>query len=53
MDRHHIEIEDNEVFPVVDRVLAAEMKFQIAQEMAARRDTKPIVELGNDASTEE
>ena len=45
MYQRHIAVEDKEVFPVVDRVLSAEMKSQIAQEMAARRGTKPIVTL--------
>ena len=45
MYQRHIEIEDKEVFPVVDRVLSAEIKSQIAQEMAVRRGTKPIVAL--------
>ena len=45
MYQRHIEIEDKEVFPVADRVLPEQMKAQIAQEMAARRGTKPIVTL--------
>ena len=45
MYQSHIEMEDKEVFPVADRVLSAEMKSEIAQEMAARRGTKPIVAL--------
>jgi hemerythrin-like domain-containing protein len=45
MYERHIAIEDKEVFPVVDRVLSAEMKAQIAQEMAARRGTKVLTSL--------
>jgi len=45
MYQRHIAVEDNDVFPIVDRILSAEMKSQIADEMAARRGTKLVVKL--------
>src|SRR6185369_17087521 len=37
MYARHILVEDNEVFPVAEKVLTAEQKSKIASEMAARR----------------
>jgi len=45
MYRHHIEVEDSEVFPVAARILPAELKREIAAEMAARRASKAQAEI--------
>ncbi len=45
MYKHHIEIEDREVFPVAKELLGVEMSRQIAEEMQARRGVKPLVSL--------
>jgi hemerythrin-like domain-containing protein len=37
MYQRHIEVEDRQVFPVVNRVLSQEQKTQIGKEMASRR----------------
>ncbi len=45
MYRRHIEVEDKQVFPVAARVVSAELKAEIAKEMAARRAIKQVVNL--------
>lgn len=45
MYRRHIEVEDKQVFPVAERVVNAELKAEIAKEMAARRAVKKVVNL--------
>lgn len=45
MYRRHIEVEDTQVFPVAARVVSAELKAEIAKEMAARRAVKQVVNL--------
>jgi hemerythrin-like domain-containing protein len=45
MYRRHIEVEDREVFPVANRVLSADVKKAIANEMQHRRGLNPVVQL--------
>jgi len=45
MYQHHIEVEDREVFPVANRVLGAQAKKLIADEMQHRRGLNPVVQL--------
>jgi len=45
MYKRHIEVEDSKVFPVAARLLSKAESEAIAQEMAARRKVKSVVEL--------
>ena len=45
MYRRHIDIEDKQVFPVAAKIVSAELKVEIAREMAARRAVKQVVSL--------
>lgn len=45
MYRRHIEVEDREVFPIANRVLSADLKKAIADEMQNRRGLNAVVQL--------
>jgi hemerythrin-like domain-containing protein len=45
MYRRHIDVEDQQVFPVAAKVVSAELKAEIAKEMAARRAVRQVVNL--------
>lgn len=45
MYRRHIDVEDKQVFPVAAKIVSAELKAEIAKEMAARRAVRQVVNL--------
>jgi hemerythrin-like domain-containing protein len=45
MYARHIQIEENDIFPIADRVLSKEQQEEIAREMATRRNFKPLAEI--------